>query len=138
MLMPRSEKLCGWRGGRIVIWEGDLELFVIDAPDYEASRIMQRFICDGFRNGSIGHRLYRRFLACGLAEVQSIPLVGQFTNFVIIESAFDLSVSMEGAIARNLLERKRAELWLESLKAADRAGQFFSAVGGFIVFGRKR
>jgi ubiquinone/menaquinone biosynthesis C-methylase UbiE len=125
------------RGGRIVIWEGDLDLFVIDAPDYEASRVIQRFICDGFRNGSIGHRLYRSFLACRLAEVQSIPLIGQFTNFAIIESAFDLSDSMEGAIARNLLERERAELWLESLKAADRAGQFFSAVGGFIVFGRK-
>lgn len=126
------------RGGRIVIWEGDLDLFVIDAPDYEVSRIMQRFVCDGFRNGSIGHRLYSRFLASGLVDVQSIPVVGRFTDFALIEHAFDLKASMERAVAQNLLERERASRWLESLCLADRAGRFFSAIGGFIAFGRKR
>jgi ubiquinone/menaquinone biosynthesis C-methylase UbiE len=31
-------------GARIVLWEADLDLFVIDAPDYATSRVMQRFI----------------------------------------------------------------------------------------------
>ncbi|MFZ0212539.1 MAG: methyltransferase domain-containing protein [Candidatus Acidiferrales bacterium] len=125
------------RGGRIVIWEGDLDLFIIDAQDYDASRIMQRFICDSFRNGHIGHRLYKRFLDCGLADVQSIPLIGQFTDLALIESAFDLGACVERAIGQKLLQAERAALWLESLRSADRAGQFFSAIGGFIAFGRK-
>lgn len=125
------------RGGRIVIWEGDLDLFLIDAPDYDTSRIMQRFICDSFRNGHIGHRLYSRFLDCGLVDVQSIPLIGQFTNLAFIASAFDLVASVEHAIAQNLIQAERAALWLESLHSADRAGQFFSTIGGFITFGRK-
>jgi len=124
-------------GGRIVIWEGDLDLFVIDAPDYAASRVMQRFICDSFRNGCMGRRLYRHFLDCGLLDVQATPLVGQFTDFGLIESAFDLSASVERAISQKLLERERGRLWLESLRSADRAGQFFWAAGGFVVFGRK-
>jgi ubiquinone/menaquinone biosynthesis C-methylase UbiE len=125
------------RGGRIVIWEGDLDLFVIDAPDYDASRRMQRFVCDSFRNGNIGHRLYRLFLDCGLVDVHSMPLVGQFTNLALIESGFDLTASVGRAVEQNVLQREPAMRWLESLRSADRAGSFFSAVGGFITFGRK-
>jgi ubiquinone/menaquinone biosynthesis C-methylase UbiE len=124
-------------GARIVIWESDLDLFVIDAPDYQASRVVQRFICDGFRNGDIGHRLYGRFLECGLLDVQSIPLIGHFTDFALIESAFDLSASVERAIAEKLLDAHRARAWLESLRSAARSGSFSAAVGGFAVFGRK-
>ena len=125
------------RGGRIVIWEGDLDLFIIDAPDYDTSRIMQRFICDNFHNGAIGHRLYRCFLDFGLVDVHSTPLVGQFTNLPLIESAFDLTASVERAVGQNLLQIERAMLWLESLRSANRSGQFASTIGGFITFGRK-
>ncbi len=125
------------RGGRIVIWEGDLDLFVIDAPDHETSRFMQRFVCDSFRNGAIGHELYRRFIESRLVDVRSIPLVGHFTDLALIESAFNLTASVERAIGQNLLERDRAQRWLESLRSADSAGRFFTAVGGFVVFGRK-
>ncbi len=126
------------RGGRIVIWEGDLDLFIIDAADYETSRVMQRFLCDGFRHGDIGHRLYRAFLECGFADVRTIPLVGRFTDFGLIESAFDLPASVERAVEQKLIEAERAARWLESLREAARVGDFFSVIGGFITFGRKR
>ncbi len=124
-------------GGRIVIWEGDLDLFVIDAPDYGTSRIMQRFVCDSFRNGGIGHQLYRFFIECGLVDVYSMPMVGQFTNLALIESGFDLTASVERAVEQDLLQKAPAMRWLESLRSADRLGRFSSAVGGFITFGRK-
>jgi ubiquinone/menaquinone biosynthesis C-methylase UbiE len=124
-------------GARIVIWEGDLDLFIIDAPDYETSRAIQRFICDGFRHGDIGHRLYRRFLECGLVDVRAMPLVGRFTDFKLIESAFDLPASVERAVAQKLIAADRGARWLESLREADRAGRFFAAIGGFITSARK-
>ena len=126
------------RGGRIVIWEGDLDLFIIDAEDYETSRSMQRFICDGFRHGDIGHRLYRRFLECGLDDVRAIPLVGRFTDFKLIESAFDLPATVERAAEQKIVERERGARWLESLREVNRTGKFFAAIGGFITFGRKK
>jgi hypothetical protein len=120
-----------------VIWEGDLDLFIIDAPDHEISRFMQRFICDSFRNGAIGHQLYRRFIESGLVDVRAIPLVGQFADLGLIENAFDLTASVERAIAQNLIEGGRAQRWLESLRSASCAGRFFTAIGGFVAYGRK-
>lgn len=125
------------RGGRIVIWEGDLDLFIIDAPDHETSRVMQRFVCDSFRNGAIGHQLYRRFIELRLTDVVAIPLLGQFPDLALIENAFDLTGSVERAIRQGLLELDRARRWLESLRSAHCENRFFTAVGGFVVFGRK-
>lgn len=124
-------------GGRMVLWEGDLDLFVIDAPDYDASRIMQRFICDHFHNGAIGHRLYGMFLECGVTGVESTPLIRNLTDLPLIESAFDLTASVKLAVERRLLESDRAARWLESLQAAGRAGRFFCSIGGYITSGRK-
>lgn len=126
------------RGARIVIWEGDLDLLIIDAPDYETSRVMQRFICDSFRNGAIGHQLYRRFLSYGLVDVQTVPLVREVTDLALIENAFDLCASVERATQQNLLKPEQARTWLESLRSAGRSGQFLSVIGGFITFGRKK
>jgi len=124
-------------GARIVIWEGDLDLFIIDALDYATSRKMQRFICDSFHNGDIGHRLYNLFLDCGLSDVQAVPLVGRFTDFALIESAFDLTALVERAIEQKVVQEEAARLWLESLRSTHQRGQFFSAIGGFLTFGRK-
>jgi len=124
-------------GGRIVSWEADLDLFIIDAADYHTSRIMQRLICDGFHNGSIGHQLYRRFLDRGFVEVQSTPLIQNFADFPLIETAFDLTASVERAVKQDLLQADRAMQWLDGLRSASRSGHFMSAIGGFITFGRK-
>ena len=124
-------------GGRMVSWEADLDLFLIDATDYRTSRIMQRFICDSFHNGSIGHRLYRHFLDFGFVAVRSTPVVRNFTDFPLIENAFDLTASVERAVKQNLLHVDQAMLWLDSLRSANHSGHFISAIGGFITFGRK-
>jgi SAM-dependent methyltransferase len=124
-------------GGRVVIWEGDLDLFIIDAPDYDASRVIQRIICDQFRNGAIGHRLYGLFLESGLVDVQSTPLIRPLLDLPLVESAFNLTASVALAVERALLDAGRAARWLDSLRAASRDNRFFSAVGGFITAGRK-
>lgn len=123
-------------GARIVIWEADLDLFIIDAPDYEVSQRMTRFIRDGFKQGGIGHELYRRFLDLGLVDVQSTPLMRNFTKLEQVEDPFDLRASTERAVEQAVLGRGRAHDWLNSLIEADAAGRFFGAVGGFLAFGR--
>jgi hypothetical protein len=64
--------------------------------------------------------------------------VGRFTNFDLIENDFSLSASVERAIEQKVVQREAAMPWLESLRSAHREGRFFSAIGGFITFGRKR
>jgi len=123
--------------GRLVSWEADLDLFIIDAGDYHTSRIMQRFICDRFHNGSIGHRLYKFFIGAGLVDVQATPLVRNFTDLSLIESAFDLTASVGHAIEQHLLDADQATRWLDSLRSASQSSHFLSVIGGFITFGRK-
>lgn len=124
-------------GARIVIWEADLDLFIIDASDYATSRAMQRSICDGFRHGGIGHELARRFKRLGLADVQATPLMREMTDLALVESAFDLRASAKRAAEAGVITRQQATDWLASLAAASDAGEFFCAVGGFLAFGRK-
>lgn len=125
------------RGGRLAIWEGDLDLLVFDSTDNDASRCVQRFICDRFQNGTIGRRLYRMFREAGLTDVEVFPFLLGVSDLDLIDSAFDLTASIELVVASGLLESKRAMLWLDSLRAASAAGTFFSAVGGFIAYGVK-
>jgi SAM-dependent methyltransferase len=124
-------------GAQVVGWEGDLDLFVIDAPDYATSRAMQRFICDSFRNGRIGHELYRRFKDLGLTDVQATPIVREFTDYAFVASALDLRASAERAVAAGVITQQQARDWLASLDTAREAGRFFCASGGFLAFGRK-
>jgi SAM-dependent methyltransferase len=124
-------------GARIVIWEADLDLFVIDAPDYATSRVMQRFICDGFRHGGIGRELYRRFHDLGLIDVRATPLVRELTELAFLESAFDLTASTRRAVEAGLIDPQHAADWLASLTKAHEAGRFFGVVGGVLAFGRK-
>ena len=124
-------------GGRIVVWEGDLDLFVIDAPDYATSRAMQRFICDGFRNGHIGHELYRRFKDLGLVDVQATALTREITDYEFVESGLNLRASAQRAAAAGVITQQQATDWLASLESARDMGRFFCASGGFLAFGRK-
>jgi len=124
-------------GARVVIWEGDLDLFVIDAPDYATSRAMQRFICDSFRNGGFGHELYRRFKDLGLVDVQAIAITREITDYDFVESGLNLRASAELAAAAGVITQQQATDWVASLELARNTGRFFCASGGFLAFGRK-
>lgn len=124
-------------GARVVVWESELEMLVFDTPDRAASRKMQHFICDGFKNGAIGHQLYRLFREAGLVDVEARLLGRAMTDFALVESAFDLRASVRRAVAEELLTPTEATRWITHLEEADRAGHFFCAVAGFLVSGRK-
>jgi SAM-dependent methyltransferase len=124
-------------GARLVVWEGDLDLFVIDAPDYATSRAMQRFICDGFRNGTIGHELYRRFKDLGLTDVQATPLTRVLTDLAFVETALDLRASTRRAADAGIITHRQGADWLASLEAARDSERFFCATGGFLTTGRR-
>jgi ubiquinone/menaquinone biosynthesis C-methylase UbiE len=124
-------------GARIVIWESELEMLVFDAPDRAVSRKMQHYICDGFRNGAIGHQLYRRFHQAGLTNVQPLLLGRSMTDFPLVESALDLRASARRAADEGVITATEAADWIAYLEDAANAGMFFCTVAGFLVMGRK-
>lgn len=124
-------------GGRVVIWESELEMLVFDAPDRAVSRKMQHSICDGFRNGNIGHQLYRMFQEAGLTDVQPTLLGRALTDFALVESAFDLRASARRAADEGVITATEATDWIAALEAANQAGHFFCGIAGFLVRGTK-
>lgn len=82
-------------------------MLVFDAPDRAVSRTMQHFICDGFRNGAIGHQLYRRFKDAWLVAVEAHLLGRAMTDFAHVESAFDLRVAARRAADVGVLTRRK-------------------------------
>ncbi|MFN8512252.1 MAG: methyltransferase domain-containing protein [Thermomicrobiales bacterium] len=124
-------------GASIVIWEADLDTLVFDAPDRRTSRRIAHFICDGFRNGAIGHQLYRRLKDLGLEEVQAEPRIRAMTEFWLMETAFDLRASAQKAADAGLVTPTEAADWIASLETAAANDTFFAAVSGFLVSGKK-
>ena len=124
-------------GAQVVLWEADLETLVFDAPDRAVSRRIALFICDGFRNGAIGHELFRRFKQLGLQEVQAEPRIRAMTEFWLMESAFDLRASAQKAATAGIVTEREASDWIASLEASADERMFFAAVSGFLVSGRK-
>ena len=124
-------------GGRVVIWESELDMLVFDAPDRATSRAMARYICDGFKSGAIGHQLYRMFLDAGLTDVQPILMGRAMTDFPLVESAFDLRASTRKAATEGVITAAAAADWIASLEAAADGGRFFCTVAGFLTSGRK-
>jgi len=124
-------------GARIVVWEADLDTLVFDASDRRTSRRIAHFICDGFRNGAIGHQLYRRFKRLGLEDVQAEPRIRAMTEFWLMETAFDLRATARKAAGAGVVTVTEASDWIASLEAAAADDTFFAAVSGFLVSGRK-
>jgi hypothetical protein len=60
-----------------------------------------------------------------------------FADFPLVETAFDLTASIERAVKQDLLRADQTMLGLDSLRSASHASHFISAIGGFITFGRK-
>jgi SAM-dependent methyltransferase len=124
-------------GARVVVWEADLDTLVFDAPDRRTSRRIAHFICDGFRNGAIGHQLYRRFKQLGLEDVQAEPRIRAMTEFWLMETAFDLRATARKAADAGVVTATEATDWIASLEAAAADDTFFAAVSGFLVSGKK-
>ncbi|HET8632293.1 MAG TPA: methyltransferase domain-containing protein [Thermomicrobiales bacterium] len=124
-------------GGLVAIWESELEMLVLDVPDRAVGRRLEHAICDGFRNGAIGHRLYRFFKEAGLVEVEATPLSRAITDYALADAAFQFRAVAERAVAAGSVTADEAAAWLASLEAARDAGHFLCAVAGFLVSGRK-
>ena len=122
-------------GGRVVVYEGDFETLVIDAPDRPLARKIVNAWCDGFRDGWLGRRIPALFRDAGLLDVTvsaetlwltyplAIPMIGPPT--------------VERALAGGTITASQAEEWLRWLRETGEAVRLFCTLTGFLVGGRK-
>jgi ubiquinone/menaquinone biosynthesis C-methylase UbiE len=124
-------------GGRVLIGEPDWETLVLDVPDRPLTRKILNFGCDTYRHGWIGRQLPGYLRAHGLAEITVLPATMILTDLALASQIFMLRAAAEQAQAAGVIESDEAERWLDHLEAAGQAGNFFAAVTGFVVGGRK-
>jgi ubiquinone/menaquinone biosynthesis C-methylase UbiE len=124
-------------GAIVAVADPDWETLVIDAPDHVVTRRVVEALCGDTRNGRMGRQLPRLFRHAGLVEVGVVPVTPTIGDFTLADQLFGLGEGLERARSTGAVSAAEADNWVRDLQAADRAGEFFSAMTGFIVTGRK-
>lgn len=124
-------------GARIVIAEPDWETFVIDMPKKVLTRKVVNYVCDETKNGWCGRELPRLFKDAKLLDIFIHARTFICTDYALADQLYDLKQTVGKLQECDDLTASEADEWLENLQNADKAGQFFCAVTGFLVRGCK-
>jgi ubiquinone/menaquinone biosynthesis C-methylase UbiE len=120
--------------GRLVAFDLDWDTLVIDGAEQELTRRIVRSYSDGVPNGCVGRTLPRLLRDAGLVEVSTTPHA--------IDIPFDffgwiLSGHLDAAIAAGSFTPEELIGWWDAIDEANRRGQFFAAILGFVAAGTK-
>lgn len=124
-------------GAAIVIADPDWETLAIDASDASVTRRVVEEVCSDTRNARMGRQLPRLFRQAGLVDVGVVPVTPILGDYALANQIYELEESVARALSSGTISADEAEHWIRGLQEADRAGEFFCAITGFIVAGRK-
>ena len=121
-------------GGRVAVFDFDMDSVVIDSMYQSATRVIIRTMCDGLARGWIGRQLPRLFDTNNMSDISVTPhtLMPDFPYFKLVFEGHLLSIKRTGAIPPEDIDR-----WWEHLRQAHATGTFFVAYTGFVVAGTK-
>jgi ubiquinone/menaquinone biosynthesis C-methylase UbiE len=122
-------------GGRVVIFEPELDSWVLDGPDRNVVRKVIHFWSDQLRNPWIGRQLPTLFHSLGAQRVTYHPVVGTWPLANL--EAFGVRSVLEQAVQQGVVTQTQVDDWLHFLDTAGRNGTFAGAMTGMIVRGFK-
>ncbi len=124
-------------GGRIVIFEPDVDAFIVNSPDKAMTRQVIQTFTDHYPNGQCGRHLYRLYKTAGLQEVglHAIPFL--FTEVELAEQTMNLSHVVNLIATSHPDQADQANRWLADVKQAGRDGVFFCMLLGMLIVGKK-
>lgn len=122
-------------GGRLVVFEGDLDTNVLESSEPDLTRRLLRFWCDSFQSPHVGRQLPALFKRAGLLDIDVQPHTFIF-DFEVTEQVF-ISGTLERAIQAGVVTSDEADRWVSDLQQRRDSGIFFFAGTGFLVSGRK-
>jgi len=123
--------------GRLVVYEPDWGTFIISPGQKEICRIMTQLFGDTFPRGWIGRQLPGYFREEGLEKIQVKAKTFSTDDLNLAIQVFDLINNAQRAQIRGYVSERKAEIWLEDLREANRQGRFFCSYTGFLVSGEK-
>lgn len=124
-------------GGLLLAYDNDWGTFCVSARPDDATRIIETLWADSFKNRWIGRYLKYHFLAAGLGNVMVEPSVSVVTDFALADRIYNLSQTVERAVASGRLTPAIAEQWLLDAQALSQFGGFLCTLTAYMVVGMK-
>jgi len=122
-------------GGTLVAFDNDWETLTVDSADHKSTRLVLNAWCDRFPSGWIGRRLAPLFLEAGLHDVVAAPRTLVLRELTLADKLYGFFATADRLAEAEILSMEDANQWSSSLRAADRAGCFFSSLTEFLVRG---
>jgi hypothetical protein len=124
-------------GGRAVLWEPDLDAFMIDSDDLATARAVRDALTAGLHNPDIGRRLPRLAAAAGLELAGVAGRAVPVPSLAHAVSQFHLFEHLASAVRGGAVTAGRAAEWRKQIEAADAAGHTVVTPVGFRVVAAK-
>jgi ubiquinone/menaquinone biosynthesis C-methylase UbiE len=122
-------------GGRVVVFDLDSDVTVIDAPDATLARRIHEILDGAVPNCWMGRQLPRLFRQAGLVDITVVPQVIMLPSLEsyrrLVQGLLDAAVA-----AGNLADVELARWWSD-LELFEREGGVLVATLGFVVHGRR-
>ena len=124
-------------GGAVVVFDHDIDTFVVNAHDRELTRRIIHAYCDRyFTSGWAGRELYGLFRQAALDEIQTLPLTHTAMEFDpywqrMVERLSSVAVKM------GVVSEAEAGAWRVDLEKKGGEGRFFASRSYFCLRGRK-
>lgn len=121
-------------GGRVAIFDLDMDTVVVDSPHKATTRAVTRAMCDGLASGWIGRQIARMLSDNQMRDICILPhtVVPDFQYFQMVFGGLVSQTSAAGHIAQWEIDR-----WWDDLRERNACGTFFAAYTGFSVAGTK-
>ena len=123
-------------GRRVAILEGDWETIVLTTGSQSVERRLTSLLRKSVRNGGVAHQLPTMMKRVGFAEVAVDAGTLTSCDFGSANAAWRIQDSVEREYEAKTLSLAQAHKILQELSRADKAGEFFTAVTGFMVVGK--
>lgn len=124
-------------GRRIAILEGDWETLVLTTGSQSVERRLTLLLRRSVRNGGVAHQLPTIMKRVGFVEIAVDPGTLTARDFGSANAAWRIRDSVEREKDARALSLAQTRKILQELSRADKAGEFFAAVTGFMVIGKK-
>ena len=123
--------------GILLAYDNDWGTFSITSQDKRVTRLLENAWCDSFANSWIGRELRRYFTEAALADLRIYPSVSLLSDFDTADKVYNLTQTVNRAIAARHISESEASDWLDELRGRARSGSFAAAVTAYTVVGRK-
>ena len=124
-------------GGRVVLWDADIESLCWDTPDAALQRRLSELRVAALPGGSVGRSLYRLAREAGLQRVRASVVSLVVTRWALLRAAAGLDLLEQQAVLAGVATSGEIAVAEDRMRESDRRGTFFGHGAIVVVAGER-